>query len=153
MKIAGVIREECIELSLEGEDKFEVIKEMVEKLTEAYHLNWKTTKQILKGMIARESVMSTGLQSGVAMPHCTSELIDNVLIFIGISHRGINFEACDTKLSNIIIMVVIPTGDINLHVKTLASFARLLNKEDIRKKIISASDKQIIMDIFNTFDE
>ena len=153
MKIAGVIREDCIEMSLENDDKFEAIKEMVDKLSDAYHLSWKATKQILKAMISRENLMSTGLQSGIAMPHCSSDLIDNVLIFIGISHKGINFDASDGKLSNIIVMVVLPTGDLNIHVKALASFARLLNKETVREKIIVASSKSEIMDIFNSFDE
>ncbi len=149
MDMPLVLNPECVDMDIEGDDKYSIIKNIIEKMSNACEFNHKLTRDIIKDMISRERLMSTGMQCGIALPHCSSEKIETPHIFAGICKKGIDFGSTDGTNAQIIVALVMPKTKISQHVKTMASIARLLNEEKIRNEILQAKTPQEIVEIFN----
>ncbi len=143
------LKPECVDIDIDGDDKYSVIKMIIEKLSKACDINHKVSKELLKDMISREQLMSTGMQSGIALPHCSSENVDRPYVFLAKSKKGVDFGSTDGSIAKIIVALVIPKDKISHHVKTMAAIARLLNEEKIRMEILESDSEQKIVDIFN----
>lgn len=153
MKISETLCNSCVELNLTLNDKFDVIKHFMNQLAVINDLNDKTKEVITNEIISRENLMSTGLQNGIAIPHCSTEHTKVPMTFIGVSKNGIDFQSVDGYATNIIVMLVVPKSHLNEHVKRLAVIARLLNQKAIRQKIISAASTEEIIEIFKKAEE
>lgn len=149
MSLKDSLNPECIEINIEGEDKYEVIKSMVTRLSQVHNISHKVLRDIINDVISREKLMSTGMQYGIAIPHCSSQYIDNLMAYIAISKHGVNFDSTDGSLAKIIVLLVVPKARLNDHVRTMASIARLLNQKETREAILLADNESKIIEIFS----
>jgi PTS system fructose-specific IIA component len=152
VSLADAFKEGCIDLNIEGEDKYEVIKTMVSRAADIYSINHKALRDIINDVISREKLMSTGMQYGIAIPHCSTQYIDKMMICIGISKHGVNFDSTDGTLAKIIVLLVVPKSKLNEHVKTMAAIARLLNQKEIREEILKAENEEKIIEVFSKIE-
>jgi mannitol/fructose-specific phosphotransferase system IIA component (Ntr-type) len=95
--------------------------------------------RLLHLLLERESMGSTGIGDGIAIPHCKVPGIEIPLFAIGRSSEGIEFNAIDGQLVNLFFLVVAPEGDAGLHLKLLARISRLLKDAAVRSRIIAAA--------------
>lgn len=124
MKITDFLGIKGIKLNLEATDKEEVLKEMVDLLAEVKDVGDK--KSILKALIERENLGSTGIGQGIAIPHGKTEKVDGLVAALGISHKGVNYEALDGEPVYILFLLVAPKDTAGPHLKALAQISRLL---------------------------
>jgi PTS system nitrogen regulatory IIA component len=134
---------ETISLDLRGNDKEEVLAEMVDLLAASGHIRDKDA--VLKAVTDREKRMSTGMQNGIAIPHGKTDSVDCLVAALGIKREGIDFGALDGQPSTIFVMTVSPDSRTGPHIQFLAEVSRPLNDASIRAKILSASTREEVL--------
>ena len=133
MKLSEILNKAAVKIPLSSSTKDDVIKELVGLLEKAHGLDSKG--EILSKVMQRESMMSTGIGNGVAIPHGKTAAIDNLYAACGVSKKGIDFDSVDGEPSTLFILLVSPEDFRGPHVKTLANISRLLKEEKVREDL------------------
>lgn len=124
MKITEFLDKKAIKIGLENQEKEAVLKELVDVLASFKDVGDK--KAIVRSLLDRESLGSTGIGQGIAIPHGKTERVNELVAVLGISHKGVNFEALDGDLVYIFFLLVAPKDSAGPHLKALAQISRLL---------------------------
>jgi len=149
MGIGDLISEDLIEPSLKGKDKYQVIEELLDLLVKKGEV--KDREKALKDLIEREQYLSTGLEKGLAVPHAKSDAVDKLLVSLGISQRGLDFDSLDGKPAHFIFLVLSPRDISGPHIKILAQITRNFRDGDIGERLMNARDKKEILEIIRSF--
>lgn len=140
MKISELINEQCIIPALKGTTKKQVLEEL------AHHLARNKTQidaeELLKVLIERERLGSTGIGNGIAIPHGKLKELNDIALVFGKSTEGIDFESIDGKPVNLIFLLVAPSNSAGVHLKALARLSRLLKDKGFRQSLCEAPDAQ-----------
>lgn len=147
MRLSEFLRAELIRVGLEAKDKWNSIEQLVDLTIAAKELKPENRDKIIEALFDREHSMSTGMERGIAIPHASSPLIEEVVAAIGISNTGIPFESLDGQPAHIIILLVIPKDKFQQHVRTLAGIARLFNHENLTRALLEATSSEEAMEI------
>ncbi len=148
MKLVDHLTPEKIKLELEGENKEEVIEELIELLVETCDV--KDSDAIYDAIMSREREGSTGLEKGVAIPHAKSDAVGSLSIVIGISKKGIDFESLDGKPANLFFLMVAPTSESGPHVQAIAKIVKMIKIDRFRDKLLKAkSGEEVLGSIHN----
>ncbi|MCR9144342.1 MAG: PTS sugar transporter subunit IIA [bacterium] len=138
MDVQDIIPEDRLVLLDEVfDDKMKLIEALFDRcientpLTEHRHSIWNT-------LLEREQSMSTGIGVGVAIPHCSSEYVPDVVGIAGILKHGVDFQAVDEIPVQIVVLLLMPKKKFEKHIKVLAAIARLFNNEKVRENILKA---------------
>lgn len=108
--------------------------------------------EIRETLLEREESMSTGIGSGVAIPHCSSKHVSGLeIIFCRLQHP-VEFDSIDKKPIQICILILFPKYKFDVHIKLLASIARLCGDAGIRNQILQAADSTEIMKIIQSVE-
>lgn len=132
----------CVRLELKARTRNEAVRELVELINSKYRLN--NIQEIVSVIIERELKMTTSLENAIAVPHGKTDIVDRVMVAVGIKQSGINFHSSDGQFSKIIILMISPLSTTGPHIRCLAEIARLLHSEANRKKILEAKDTETI---------
>jgi mannitol/fructose-specific phosphotransferase system IIA component (Ntr-type) len=103
---------------------------------------------VLEVIMAREKLGSTGMGHGVAIPHGRMRGLAEPVIVVAIHEAGVDFDAIDDALVHIVVMLLVPDDNNQVHLELLAALARLLQQEDIRKALRDAPDAETVASIF-----
>lgn len=136
MKLKEILSEELIKVPLTGREKKEVIEEMVEVLASAHRI--KNKAEVLKAILDREALMSTGVGEGVAIPHGKAEAAPEIVAALGISRAPVDFDAIDDKPVHLVWLLVGPPHQTGPHLKALSRISRLVHKRDFRERLVTA---------------
>lgn len=129
---------------LQARNKTEVLAELVAVLAQKVpSLDAEAAFRVLKD---RESLGSTGIGEGVAIPHGKLEGLDRIVLVVGRSSEGVDFDALDRKPCHIFFMVLAPEQVAGMHLRILASITRLLKDETFRHAFLTAQDKELFWD-------
>ncbi len=150
MKLSSLLTESQIILDLQSEEHIPAIEELVEHLDTIGMLTGEAKDDALVALHAREDQISTGIGSGVAIPHAFSDKVDNVIAIFGRSLVGVDFEALDNAPVKFILLFVVPKKDYNMHLQTLAAIAKLFNNCEVRKQMELAESREEILAIFGS---
>jgi len=88
----------------------------------------------------RENSMSTGIGFGIGIPHASTDLIYEVVGAFGRSKKGVDFDALDNQPVKLIMLFLVPQGQFQKHLHTLANIAKLLHNKDFRQALEEAPD-------------
>ena len=124
MKISEFLRKNAIKIGLEASEKEDALKELVDVLASIQDVG--DRKAIVKALIERENLGSTGIGQGIAIPHGKTDKVKELVAVLGISKKGVNFEALDGELVYIFFLLVAPKETAGPHLKALAQISRLL---------------------------
>jgi fructose-specific phosphotransferase system IIA component len=139
------IEQSCIQINLKSISKNQVINELVEILIKAGKL--KNKKQAMKDILDREEKGSTGLEQGIAIPHAKTSSVKELLMVIGISKKGIDFDALDEKPSSIFFLLLSSPDSPGTHIEALSAIAGLISESSTREKLKKALAPEDIMNI------
>jgi fructose-specific phosphotransferase system IIA component len=143
MKLKDLLSKDIIRIPLENQEKSKIIEELVEILYESNRISDK--EAVLKAVLDREAVMSTGMGDGVAIPHAKSDSVDGLIAAFGITSEPVDFESIDGKPVRMIFLLVGPTDQTGPHLKALSRISRLMHREDFRQKLaVSQTSDQVI---------
>ena len=140
------IQKTSISLDLKGETKEEIIRELVDLLSNSILIDNKETA--INDILRRESKMSTGMQNGIALPHAKTEAVEGLVAAVGIKKDGIDFTSLDKQPSFIFVAILSPTNKSGPHIQFLAEISKLLLDNSVKEKFILATDPEEILSLF-----
>jgi PTS system fructose-specific IIC component/PTS system nitrogen regulatory IIA component len=129
---------ELIKVNLEAEDKDEVFEELVNKFCEAK--NSGARDEILEALWEREDKMSTGIQKGIAIPHAKTTAIDGIYGVLGVSKKGIDYDALDGQPVYLVFMLIASLSDSEAHLRLLKRLAELLDNHKFYEDLLIQND-------------
>lgn len=138
MLLSELIQEDLVKMNLEATNKWDAIEELVDLLVSAHELRLSNRAEVMDSVYERERSLSTGLEHGLAVPHGAVECVGEILAAVGLSSAGIPFDSLDGKPSRLIVLLIIPKGAAQRHVRTLAGIARLASNQGLRSHILEA---------------
>lgn len=143
-----LITKENLIYNFQASSKAEVIEKLVKHASKIYNFLPEQEQEITTALFNREKTMSTGIGSGVAIPHCSVGVVESMKSVIALSKEGIDFEAIDHLPVHIFILLVVPKSKFQDHIKTLALIAKTLNIKEEREKFIQSSSYENLMQTF-----
>lgn len=137
MHLTELLTPERIKIPLVSTSKDEILGELVELIGQG--TSSRNLDEILRAVREREEVLSTGIGSGVAIPHGKSPAITELALVAGVMPEGIDFEALDGRPVSLFFLLVGPDAAAGQHVKALSRISRLLRRDAIRIRLIEAT--------------
>ena len=151
--LSSLLKENNIKIPLTGVDKIGVIDEMLECLTESGEIERKTKIQLLKDVVKREKIQSTGIGDGIAIPHIRTDLVENLICALGINRdEGIRFSSIDGKPVNIIFFFLSPERETGDHLKLLSEISFVLRKKENREMLKNMTTRKEVYDFFRNVE-
>ncbi len=139
MKITDLIDINCIQLELSSTTKSEVIDELASMLAAENYVTEKVG--FINSIMERENHSTTGIGSGIAIPHAKCDYVIKTTIAFGLSKEGIEFESLDDEKAHLFFMIAAKSDAEDEHLKILSYLARKLIDDDFREKVLNVSDK------------
>lgn len=136
MQLTELLSPDRIRIPLVSKDKDEILAELVEVVARTAEV--KDPEGVLRAVREREEVLSTGIGSGVAIPHGKSAAVSELVLVAGVHPDGIDFEALDGKAVNLFFLLVGPESAAGQHVKALSRISRLLRRDSFRIRLCDA---------------
>jgi mannitol/fructose-specific phosphotransferase system IIA component (Ntr-type) len=140
MNLGDILSPEQIIPELQASDRWQAIDELLNKLVETGKIKAEYREQIASVVKKRESSMSTGIGFGIGIPHASTDLIYEVIGALGRSTRGVNFDALDNQPVRLVQLFLVPQGQFQKHLHTLAGIAKLLHNKEFRQALEEAPD-------------
>jgi mannitol/fructose-specific phosphotransferase system IIA component (Ntr-type) len=144
MTLSEIVHGEHIVPELKATNRWEAIDELVDELVDSGAIAKPNRDAIIDLVKKRENSMSTGIGFGIGIPHASTELIDNVIGALGRSREGINFEALDNQPVTLVVLFLVPKGQFQKHLHTLANIAKQLHNKAFRTALEEAADAEAI---------
>ena len=94
--------------------------------------------EVLRAVEERESVLSTGIGFGIAIPHGRSAAIPHLVVAAGVTASPVGFDAIDGEPVRVVFLIVGPEEAAGQHVKTLSRIVRLVRHETTRARLLAA---------------
>jgi len=122
---------------LQSRDKDAAISELIDLLETSGLLGDKAA--VSEAVFAREQTRSTGIGSGIAIPHGKCNAVKELVMAIGIAHDPIDFDSIDGNPVSIVILLVSPSTQTGRHIQALATISRLMLDEEFKQALEQAS--------------
>jgi nitrogen PTS system EIIA component len=151
MKLSELIDEKNIVPDLKAKDKKGVLEELVDALSSQAPALDKNA--LVKVLLERERLGSTGIGDGVAIPHGKFSGIGQPSISFGRSRRGLDFESMDGESTHIFFLLVAPENSASIHLKALAKIAKILKNSTFRKELMEAPGRHEVYQLIIQNDE
>jgi len=135
MKFSEIIGPDQVILDLKATDRWVAIEELVNILVAKKYIEAWRRESVIQAVNNREKTMSTGIGFGIAIPHASTDAITKVTAIFARSPHGINFFSLDNQPVKIIVLFLVPAGQYQQHLKTLASISRFLNDREFREQV------------------
>ncbi len=137
MKILDTLKEGAIIAELDATDKKGVLEELTVPLAEDSGVNH---EEMVRVLLERERLGSTGIGGGIAIPHGKLKSIESMLMGFGRSHKGVDFEAMDDKPAHLFFLLLAPENSTGVHLKMLARISQLLKSSVFKERLMNAAD-------------
>lgn len=152
MKFADFITPEAIQSDLKADDKEGVIREMVQALVEAGRIRAADYESIVKAILNREELGSTGIGRGVAVPHTKHPSVDRLVGSVAVSREGVDFDALDGEKVNLFFLLISPQDRPGDHLRALENIARQLRDDTFCRFLKQAKSAEEIRQLLEEAD-
>src|SRR5262245_37906612 len=147
MDLGDILGHEQIIPGMNAGNRWEAIDELIKNLVATGKIKPEHQDAISAVVKKRESSMSTGIGFGIGIPHASTDLIHEVVGSLGRSRKGVNFDALDNQPVNLVMLFLVPQGQFQKHLHTLANIAKLLHKAEFRQALEQAPDGEAMLKI------
>lgn len=138
MNLGDILSLETIVPDLKAANRWEAIDELIQVLVTTNKIRSESRDAVIAVVKKRESSMSTGIGFGIGIPHASTDLITEVVGALGRSKGGIDFDALDNQPVNLVMLFLVPQGQFQKHLHTLANIAKLLHIKEFRQELEQA---------------
>ena len=125
---------------LKAADRWQAIDELIGNLVQTGKIKAEDREAVTAVVRKRETSMSTGIGFGIGIPHASTDLITEVVGALGRSRTGVNFDALDNQPVTLVMLFLVPQGQFQKHLHTLANIAKLMHKAEFRQTLEKAPD-------------
>lgn len=129
MKFADFIGSDAIRSELTADDKEGVIREMVKALLDAGKIQASETESIVRAILNREELGSTGIGRGVAVPHTKHASVEQLVGTVAVSHEGVDFDSLDGEKVYLFFLLISPLDRPGDHLRALENISRQLRDD------------------------
>ncbi len=147
MILTQILQLTCVKVPLEGKDKQSVITELVDLLDTSGSLLDRNV--VLEAVLAREQTRSTGIGSGIAIPHGKCKAVKELVMAIGVAGKGIDFASVDGKPVTTIFLLVSPVDQTGPHIQALARISRLMLDEQFKQGLEKTTSADEVYELLN----
>ena len=152
MRMLDFLNEKAVSADLKSQDKNSVIKELTDILVKSDQLKPRDKDAVVKVLLNREALGSTGIGQGVAIPHGKCEHVSKLISAFGISKSGIKFDSLDGEPVYIFFLLLAPIESSGPHLKALARISKLLKDKYFRDSLKGADSEKSLIKIIKDED-
>lgn len=152
MKFSDFVSTDAVRSHVEAESKEGVIREMVRALVDAGKIASADEESIVKAILKREDLGSTGIGRGVAVPHTKHPGVTRLVGTVAVSQKGIDFESLDGEPVQLFFLLVSPPDRPGDHLRALESISRQLRDDTFCKLLKAARDPAAIQQLLEEAD-
>lgn len=145
MDLVDILTKDNILPEMSAANRWEAIDELINNLVATGKIQAEHRDAIIGVVRKREQQMSTGIGFGIGIPHASTDLISEVVGALGRSRKGCNFDALDNQPVSIVVLFLVPLGQFQKHLHTLAGIAKLLHKAEFRQALEQAPDAEVML--------
>src|ERR1019366_9289320 len=153
MELGDILGPNNILPGLQAANRWEAIDELIDNLVRTEKIKPEHREAVTAAVKKRESSMSTGIGFGIGIPHASTDLIQEVVGALGRSTAGIDFDALDNQPVNLVMLFLVPQGQFQKHLHTLANIAKLLHIKEFRQELEQAPDAATMYNIIRKYSE
>ena len=150
MKILDVLLKEAILPELKANDKKGVLEELVTPVARIADINH---DYLVKVLMERERLGSTGIGEGIGIPHGKVKGLESLVLGFGLSKKGVDFDSMDGQPAHIFFLLLTPENSTGLHLKLLARISRILKNEPFKQRLLHATNRDEIYSIIEEEEE
>jgi len=150
MKLSKFCAEDLISFDLKGKTKNEIIEELVNLASRSKLV--KDKDEVLKAVLEREKLVTTGVGYGVAFPHAKTKAIKGIVIAFGRSKTGIDFDAMDKKPVHLFFLIAAPEDAIGAHLNVMARLSYLMKSEKNRDTLMKISNPRELLELLDSVE-
>lgn len=147
MRITELLKKESIELGVKVSGKEEAIDKLIGLMAAGGRLNDKAGYK--EGILAREALGSTAVGEGIAIPHAKVAAVKEPGLAAMVVPDGVDYEAFDGSLANLIFMIAAPEGEADVHLEALSRLSTLLMDPDFKDDLIHAESKEEFLQLID----
>lgn len=147
MDLGDILTKEQILTDLRATNRWEAIDELIQNLVATGKIRPEHQEAIAAVVKKRESSMSTGIGFGIGIPHASTDLIFEVVGSLGRSRNGVNFDSLDNQPVHLVMLFLVPQGQFQKHLHTLANIAKLLHRTEFRQALEQAPNAETMLQI------
>ena len=151
VKLYRYLSDQTICLDLQNREKNGAIAELASLLKG--HTAVVDFDQFLGAIFAREMGSTTGIGSGVGIPHARTDSVKNFVAAVGIARAGIDFASTDGKPVKLLILMGIPAVKVKAYLRLLAHLSLLLKQSDFVRGLLEAPDTETVLKTFAQHEE
>ncbi|MFW5729627.1 MAG: PTS sugar transporter subunit IIA [Spirochaetota bacterium] len=144
--LTEILDSSCVNLDIRGRKKPEIIRELVELLAQAGKVD--DPQSTLSMILERESMATTGIGGGIAIPHCMSPQIREMALAFGRHPTGVKFDAVDRRPVQLVFLVVAPNNAHTEHLQVLSKISRYLHDPNFKRSLLEASTPEEVVQLF-----
>ena len=146
MKISDILSTDVIAVNMEGADKEDAIKKIIDLAAKSNKIL--DLDKVSQTIFEREKLVSTGVGKGFAIPHGKTDSISDVVAAFAITKVPIDFDSIDGEPVRFIFLLIGKENLLNTHIKLLSRISRLMNKDEFREKLLEAVSPEEVLKIF-----
>ncbi len=152
MKFADFVCREAIRANLQTHEKEDVIREMTQALLQAGEILEDEFEGIVKAILKREELGSTGIGRGVAVPHTKHPGVEHLVGTVAISQDGVDFDSLDGETVQLFFLLVSPPDRPGDHLRALENISHQLREDTFCKFLRQAKTTEEILQLLDEAD-
>jgi fructose PTS system EIIBC or EIIC component len=145
MKISSILNEDLIQVNLPGDTKEDVINAIIDLSAKSNKI--KDLEKVRQAIFEREKIMSTGVGKGFAIPHGKTDAVSEIVAAFAITEQPIDYMSLDHEPVRLLFLLVGKDSLVGAHIKLLSRISRLMNKEEMRQRLLHAKSSAEILEI------
>ncbi|MBN1449299.1 MAG: PTS sugar transporter subunit IIA [Bacteroidetes bacterium] len=145
MKITSILTEDLIKVNIPGESKDDVINAIIDLAAASQKI--KDIEKVRQAIFEREKIMSTGVGKGFAIPHGKTDAVTDIVAAFGVTEKPIDYQSLDHEPVRLLFLLIGKDSLVGAHIKLLSRISRLMNKEELRSRLLQAGTSSEILQI------
>lgn len=151
MSLLENLKKNNILVKSNAKNRWDIIEEMIDLTVKNKEISHEDSEIIKNSLIEREKSMSTGIGNGVAIPHCSTAKVNNIIAVMALTPRGLNFDSIDNEPVKIVILLIVPKDKLTQHIKTLANIAKMMSDRELREKLLEQKTADSIIKTLKSY--
>ena len=152
MRMSDFVVRDAIVADLSANTKEGVIREMVDGLRSVGYLKSGDPEDIVRAILKRELLGSTGIGRGVAIPHTKHNSVDKLIGSVALSKTGVAFESLDNEPVHVFVLLISPQDRPGDHLRALENVSRRLREDSFVRALRQATSREAVWSLLNEND-
>jgi len=148
MNLISVLRKECVATNADCRTRDEVLASIARLAKKSPVLDGIGESELIRGLVEREELSTTGFGNGIAIPHCRLDGVEEFVVGILNVPAGAEFAAMDGQPVKLFVFIVAPSSSSNDHIKVLSTISQVLNVPEYVAEMQNAPDAEVLIESF-----